>query len=193
MARASRMVFIAAFALVLAACSQAVHEPVSQQSPAARPHQHLPPSTVPAAPAPKPSERQPQRPAATIAPSPQASALPPSPGAAQLATQAPTPPTVQRLPAGAPPQILHVDVSRTTVQPGDRVFGRVLTTSNVASVEARIGSYSVRLAKVGVGRFELTYTVGPLPWFVRGHFTMDVIARNARGDAARRAIPLTVR
>jgi hypothetical protein len=49
------------------------------------------------------------------------------------------------------------------------------------------------LSKVGVGRFELTYTVDRLPFFVRGNFTMQVIARNTRGDAVTRAIPITVR
>ncbi len=43
------------------------------------------------------------------------------------------------------------------------------------------------------GRFELTYKIGALPWFVRGNFTLQVIARNARGDAVSRSIPLTVR
>lgn len=106
------------------------------------------------------------------------------------------PPPPKRVPHLAPdaaPQILDVSVSETDVHPGDRVFGRVVTTSNVASVEARIGGYAMSLVKVGVGRFELTYTVGPLPWFVRGNFTMQVIARNTRGDTATRAIPLTVR
>lgn len=98
-----------------------------------------------------------------------------------------------RLAPDAAPQILDVAVSETSVHPGDRVFGRVVTSSNVASVEARIGGYAVSLVKVGVGRFELTYTVGPLPWFVHGNFTMQVIARNTRGDATTRAIPLTVR
>jgi len=93
----------------------------------------------------------------------------------------------------AAPQILRVAVSETTVTPGDRVFGQVMTSSNVASVEARIGNYAMSLVKVGVGRFELTYTVAPLPWFVRGNFTMQVIARNTRGDTVTRAIPLTVR
>jgi hypothetical protein len=93
----------------------------------------------------------------------------------------------------AAPQILDVAVSETTVAPGDRVVGRVITSSNVASVEARIGGYAMNLVKVGVGRFELAYTVGPLPWFVHGNFTMQVTARNTRGDAATRAIPLTVR
>jgi hypothetical protein len=93
----------------------------------------------------------------------------------------------------AAPQILDVAVSETTVAPVDRVVGRVITSSNVASVEARIGGYAMNLVKVGVGRFELAYTVGPLPWFVHGNFTMQVTARNTRGEAATRAIPLTVR
>jgi hypothetical protein len=189
MGRASRVVFIAASSLALAGCSHVANKAASQQSPApAQPHQHLPPE------APRLSARPSERPAPTLAPSPQPTSSPsPSPAATAVATETPTPLTVERLPAAAPPQILDVAVSRTTVQPGDRVFGRVVTSSNVASVEARIGNYSVNLAKVGVGRFELTYTVGPLPWFIRGHFTMHVIARNARGDAAVRAIPLTVR
>jgi hypothetical protein len=100
---------------------------------------------------------------------------------------------VPRVAPDAAPQILDVAVSETDVHPGDRVFGRVVTTSNVASVEAQIGDYAVSMVKVGVGRFELTYTVGPLPWFVHGNFAMRVIARNTRGDMATRTIPLSVR
>src|SRR5579875_2194713 len=103
------------------------------------------------------------------------------------------PKKVPMLRPNAPPQILRIAISETTVHPGDRVFGRVLTTSNVASVQARIGGYAMSLAKVGVGRFELTYTVAPLPWFVRGNFTMQVIARNTRGDTTTRDVPLVVR
>lgn len=105
----------------------------------------------------------------------------------------PPPKRIDRLPPDAAPQIIDVDVNETTVSPGDRVFGRVVTSSNVASVEARIGGYSVSLEKVGVGRFELAYKIGPLPWFVHGGFTMQVIARNTRGASVSRAIPLTVR
>lgn len=100
---------------------------------------------------------------------------------------------VPRLPPDAAPQILAVAVSETTVQPGDTVSGRVVTTSNVASVQARIGGYAMTLEKTGVGRFALTYKVAPLPWFIRGTFTMRVIAKNTRGDAVERTIPLTVR
>ncbi|MGA8384537.1 MAG: hypothetical protein WA428_11020 [Candidatus Cybelea sp.] len=126
----------------------------------------------------------------------------PSPSSASRSPMAPpspvvTPPKlavkVPRLPPDAAPQILAVAVSETTVQPGDTVSGRVVTTSNVASVQARIGGYAMTLAKTGVGRFALTYKVAPLPWFIRGTFTMRVIAKNTRGDAVERTIPLTVR
>lgn len=100
---------------------------------------------------------------------------------------------VPRLSSDDAPRILDVAVSETTVQPGDRVSGSVVTSSNVASVEARIGGYAVSLVKVGVGRFALTYTVSPLAWFVHGNFQVQVIARNPRGDVTMRWIPLTVR
>jgi hypothetical protein len=190
MGRASRVVFIAAFFLGITACSQAPHEPASQPSPTPAKQQHLPEVIASAAPAPPLSARPSQPPSVKSPPSPLASPSPPVP---KLATAAPAPTRVERLPSGAPPQILDVAVSRTTVQPGDRVFGRVVTTSNVASVEARIGNYSVHLSKVGVGRFELSYTVGPLPWFIHGQYTMHVIARNVRGAAAMRDVSLTVR
>jgi hypothetical protein len=135
-------------------------------------------------------------PAATIAratpiPTPAPSATPAA--AVVVRVAAPRTSRVPNLPPDAAPQILSVAISRHAVQPGDRVTGNVLTSSNVASVEARIGGYAVTLDKVGVGRFTFTYTVGPLPWFIHGDYTMQVIARNTRGDAARRSIPLTVR
>lgn len=187
-----RIVFIAA-SLALVCCGHPSRTPQSQTSPAsARP--------PPATPAPA-ATVAPARPALHGAPKPTAKPSPvatpsaaPSPAPARSVAALPlAPKSVERLAPDAPPQILDVAVSQTTVQPGDRVVGRVVTSSNVASVEARIGGYSVALAKVGVGRFELAYTVGPLPWFLHGDFTMQVIARNTRGDKTTRAVPLKVR
>jgi hypothetical protein len=145
------------------------------------------------APAPKASHA----PIARATPAPPAPAAAPSAspsGAPRVTLPSPAPTaTVPRLPPDAPPQILDVQVSETEVRPGDDVFGSVVTSSNVASVEARIGGYGMTLHKSGVGRFQLTYKVGRLPWFVRGNFTMLVTARNARGDVVTRAIPLRVR
>lgn len=84
-------------------------------------------------------------------------------------------------------------MDKTTVTSGDRVSGTVLTSSNVASVEARVAGYGIVLHKVGVGRFSLTYTVGNLPFFVHGTYQMQIIARNTRGDATQTSLPITVR
>jgi hypothetical protein len=174
--------WIAVALTALAACS---HAATSRPQPAAKKH---PVATA------SPALRPAQTPTASPAPTPS----PPTPAPVQTPkrTGAPLPPAPKKVPriaADAAPQILDVAVSETTVHAGDRVFGRVVTTSNVASVEARIGGYAMSLVKTGVGRFELTYTVAPLPWFIHGNFTMQVIARNTRGDAVTRAIPLTVR
>jgi hypothetical protein len=165
----------------IVACS---HGATSHPQPAPQKHAAAMPS----------ASSQPLQPSATAFPSPTTPS--PAPVLTPKHLGGPLPPTPKHVPRLAPqaaPQILGVAVSETTVQPGDRVFGRVVTTSNVASVEARIGGYAVSLVKTGVGRFELRYTVGPLPWFIHGNFTMQVIARNTRGDAVTRAIPLTVR
>ncbi len=154
-----------------------------------------------------PTPRTPQaaaspRAGATAGPGTAASASPagaPSPSASSTALPSPavTPPKlsakVSRLAPNAAPQIIAVAVSETTVHPGDTVSGNVVTSSNVASVQARIGGYAMTLVKTGVGRFALTYTVAPLPWFIRGTFNMRVIATNTRGETVERSIPLTVR
>lgn len=87
---------------------------------------------------------------------------------------------------------MSVDINETTVHSGDTVSGMVITSSNVASVEVRVASYGMALSKVGVGRFALSYTLGSLPFFVRGTYQMKIIARNARGDVAQTSLPITV-
>lgn len=181
-------VWIAASLVVLAGCNggRTTSSPRPSGVPTSRPQTISTATGVPQRPA--------ARPSVTARPAPSPAAASPTPSRQSLgALLPPMPKKVTRVAPDAAPRILDVAVSETTVRPGDQVFGRVVTTSNVASVEARIGGYAVNLVKVGVGRFELTYTVGPLPWFVRGNFTMQVTARNPRGDTVTRAIPLTVR
>jgi hypothetical protein len=109
------------------------------------------------------------------------------------ATALPKRVAIPRLPADAPPQILSVAISETTVHSGDTVSGTVLTTSNVASVEVRVASFGLGLSKTGVGRFSLTYPVGNLPFFIRGTYAMRVIARNTAGTSTETSVPITVR
>jgi hypothetical protein len=92
----------------------------------------------------------------------------------------------------AAPRIIAVNLSNQIVHGGDTISGIVETTSNVASVEARIATFSISVPKVGVGRFALNYVVPNVPFFFHGTYPMTVIARNAAGAKAERVIPITV-
>ncbi len=102
-------------------------------------------------------------------------------------------PPVLRRPSQAPPQILAMSLDREVVRSGDVVLGRVETSSNVASVEARIGGYAAAMKKTGVGQFRLSYRVPYVPFFLRRTYSIEVIARNSRGDAVSSSLPITLR
>lgn len=162
--------------LCVAGCAARVPGP----SPSAAPSARARPATV-------------RRAVPSVAPA--ATPLPATPALRATASPvaSPSPVPVALLPPSAAPRILRVDLSSTTVSGGDTVRGIVVTSSNVASVEARIASYSIGLSKVGVGRFALRYVVPSLPFFVHATYDMQVIARNTAGERAERTIPITVR
>lgn len=103
-------------------------------------------------------------------------------------------PTLDLRPDAAP-RILRVALSKTAFHPGETIAGTVTTSSNVASVEARIGSFfGISVPKTGVGRFDLRYRVPSfVPPFWRGPMTLQLIARNTRGDRVVRKIPISIR
>lgn len=127
--------------------------------------------------------------APTAAPSPLPSALP-----SPVPTATPTPaPTPLVLPDGAPPQIVDVHLNQNVIHSGDTISGTVTTSTNVASVEVRIASYSFGVPRTGFGQFALSYQAPHIPWFAHGNYTAQVIARNAQGAAAERDIPVSLR
>lgn len=130
-------------------------------------------------------------PMATVAPSPSPSAIPTT-----LPTSLPSPmatPTVLMLAPDAAPQILWVGLSSTTPHAGDTLAITVLTSSNVASVELRVGGYGSGMTKTDVGHFELSSQVPRLPFFMSHSLKLQVIARNTAGVAAEQDVPLQVR
>lgn len=139
-------------------------------------------------------------PARTPIPAPTRPAPPPPP-VAPAATRAPlrpalrtsaTPRATAVQSADTAPRIFSVDINSTNVGSGDTVSGSVRTSLNVASVEIRVATFGMSMTKVGAGHFELSYTVGNVPFFLHGTYTMQIIARNTRGDAVERTLPLTV-
>jgi hypothetical protein len=68
----------------------------------------------------------------------------------------------------------------------------VIATPNTASVEARIGGYSMSLSKTGVGTLVLDYKVPFVPFFMHGGYDVMLIARNTEGVQSRRTVRISV-
>lgn len=171
----------------------------SGPSPAASPTQR-PVVFVPeqqATPVPTPEATASSRPApgATREPYEASPSAPPEARPMPLVTLAPTAalPGVVREPVDAPPRILALSLNTPVAHGGDVVSGFVETSSNVASVEARIAGYSSAMRKVGVGKFVMSYRVPHLPFFLHRTYSIEVIARNTRGDAVSSSVPITIR
>lgn len=129
--------------------------------------------------------------------SPTATAYPASPTPLPTITPSPTPtpaptPTILMLPPDAPPYILWYSISSKRPRAGEIVWGIVLTSSNVASVEIRVGGYSFNLPKEATGRFEGKYRVPRIPFFVSHRFTMRIIARNTAGKATEEDLQMQI-
>ena len=114
----------------------------------------------------------------------------PTPSGSPSPTPAPVPVT---LPADAPPQIVDVQLSATTLHGGDTFRGTVVTSTNVASLEVRMAGQSINVPRTDYGMFALTYPVPHIPFFARGNYTAQIIARNAKGDQAERDVVISLR
>ncbi len=97
------------------------------------------------------------------------------------------------LPPNAPPQILGMSISSNTVNVGDTLAGSVVASSNVASVEVRVATYSYTMVKVAPGMFTLAVRIPNIPKMFRKTYQLTVIARNTRGDATQLTTQLTIR
>ena len=100
---------------------------------------------------------------------------------------------VLMLPPDAPPRIVATHLSAQVVRPGDLVSGSVETSSNVASVVARVGSYVQPLERTSVGNFRVAMRVPRVPFFMRGHWTLSFIAKNTAGVQVVTSMPITLR
>lgn len=194
-----RLAILAILAISAAVSGCATHQPDKQVATVAgtpvpvrtpRPAPVAPTATAIAAASAAPTSTE--TPVPSVAPAPTAASTP-APSVAPLSISKKTPAPTLRLAADAAPQILDVALSSTAFGVGDTVSGTVTTSSNVASVEARIATFGIDVPKTGVGRFTLRYQVPNVPFFMRGNYTMRLIARNARGDRAERDVSVSIR
>lgn len=141
----------------------------------------------------------PPAPASTSSPQPLA-----PPSAAPTVTPAPLPtvaPSATPAPVGTPivlpqdaaPKIVDLRISSTDFRSGDTVSGAVITSTNVASVELRLAGYSIPVPRTDLGVFSMSYQVPSVPFFAKHAYTLQVIARNSKGDQAERDLQVRLR
>jgi hypothetical protein len=107
---------------------------------------------------------------------------------------APSPwPTPEVLAPNAPPRILALWMNETTIHVGRVWNGRIITSTNVASVELRTESFSFVADRLGFGIFHFSQTVLDIIPQYRRAYILRVIARNARGDSAERLVRIVIR
>ncbi|HEY1882248.1 MAG TPA: hypothetical protein VGG51_04315 [Candidatus Cybelea sp.] len=114
--------------------------------------------------------------------------------AANRVLDAPSPwPAPQALPPDAAPHILAVWMNETTIRPGRRWMGRIVTSTNVASVEVRTESFSFAADHRRFGDFVFSQDVLDIIPQYRRAYTLHIIARNTRGDTDERVVPILIR
>lgn len=83
--------------------------------------------------------------------------------------------------------------SGSDVRRGQTWSGRIITTTNVASVEVRTNLFSINVPRRRFGDFSFYVRVFDVPpIFVRA-YTVRVIARNSAGIRAEEDVPLVIR
>jgi hypothetical protein len=102
-------------------------------------------------------------------------------------------PTPQMLEPGAPPHILALWMNATTIQPGKPWYGRVVTSTNVASVEVRTESFSFVCRRTRFGDFRFSQTILDIVPQYRRPYTLRVIARNTAGQSEEWLVPIAIR
>ncbi len=102
-------------------------------------------------------------------------------------------PSARVLPNDSPPEILAVSLNETTIADGDRLIGRVATSTNVASLEVRTESFSFNAQRPAFGEFTFVQHVLDMPPEYRRRYLLEFIARNSAGMQARRYVPIRFR
>jgi hypothetical protein len=90
-----------------------------------------------------------------------------------------------------PIRIISCILSSTTVHPGDKITGDVVTSSNAASVTARVGAFAVEVPKVAPGKFHLLLQLPSMP-LPPGDTKLIVTAVRTDGKSTRREVAVTV-
>lgn len=105
-------------------------------------------------------------------------------------TRAPHPWPTPAVVSSGPPRILAVWMNETRITGDKDWVGRIVTSTNVASLEIRTESFSFTAERTGYGAFTFDQRVLDLIPQYRRPYTLAIIARNAAGDEDTVLVPI---
>lgn len=91
-----------------------------------------------------------------------------------------------------PPRIFSVEISDDTPGSGERVSGKVVTTTNVAAVRASLEGITIGFRREDAGVFTVSYTVPRIPFFLKRGYTLEITAETTGGRTATAQLPIRV-
>lgn len=93
----------------------------------------------------------------------------------------------------APPRIIAARFSSDDVRRGQTWRGRIVTTTNVASVEVRTNLFSIDVPRRSYGEFAFALNVFDVPPIFIRAYRLRVIARNSAGSEIEEDLPFRIR
>lgn len=91
------------------------------------------------------------------------------------------------------PHIFAIHLSTLEIRSGETVSGYVTTSDNVSAVDIHISAWSMPVPKSHAGLFRASGAIPDLPFFLKGKYTLQVIARVGNGPTTERDIPISLR
>ncbi|HEY1429423.1 MAG TPA: hypothetical protein VGF18_07605 [Candidatus Tumulicola sp.] len=101
-------------------------------------------------------------------------------------------PTPQTQTPQAPPRILAFWMNETDLRPGRQWLGRIVTSTNVASVEIRTESFSFTADRHAFGEFAFSQDFLDIVPQYRRPYVLHVIARNTAGASDELLVPIVI-
>jgi hypothetical protein len=102
----------------------------------------------------------------------------------------PTPPVAGN---AAPPRIVAMWFSGDDVRRGQTWSGRIIASTNTASVEVRTNLFSIDAPRRTFGDFQFSLRVFDVPPIFIRPYTLRVIARNSSGASVEEDLPFRIR
>lgn len=93
----------------------------------------------------------------------------------------------------APPRILALWMNETKIPSGSDWSGRIITSTNVGSVEIRTESFSFVAQRPTFGVFQFHQHVLDMVPYYKRNYVLQVVARNTAGEQSVRLVPIEFR